>query len=191
MLLSHYINLKIILEFRLIKMNYIDYLKENTDVSHDFITYFGDVLKYTKNVFIINFDDIYTLFESNRRIVKNKFMKLKFEENIDYIISKINNNNSEILYITVDCFKKFCIKLDAIRYYSNFCKLEENYQKMLLCQKDLDIDELKYSIREEVLLESFRDKKVMYIGLVDPNIAKFGYTDNLLTRVKAHRSDYS
>jgi len=101
------------------------------------------------NNFIVNFDEVYKWIGFTRKdnaktllVSKNKENKHLFEINKDYIIKmntsatpanagvkkSISSEKKEIILLTINCFKKFCLKAStekADKIYDYYIKMEE------------------------------------------------------------------
>jgi len=169
--------------------------------------------------FIINLDRVWKwlgysrIEECKRCLVKN------FIENVDYKIEnfapqiggakiesveyqEINEtrggHNKEYTALTINCFKKLCLKsktkkADEIHDY--YIKLEEvileliteqsNVLKQQLQIKDIEI----LTIREKTIIEDYDEKSIVYLGITEENIVKFGFSNGLKTRINTHKRE--
>lgn len=144
----------------------------------------GNAMKTIKSNFIIN-EDYKIVF----------FHKEKNPE-----IKDLGGRPSETVMLNVDTFKNLCmlaktdngkkirkyyVKLENI--YNKIIKEEIENQKQLLIEKD---EENKRNV-EKTLSNSFNKKSVVYlikITLNDEIIYKFGYTDDIVSRLRAHKN---
>jgi len=115
--------------------------------------------------------------------------------------------NNETIMLNVDTFKNLCmlaktnngkkirkyyVKLENI--YNKIIKEEIENQKQLLLEKEtqlLEKDEEKKRQVEKTLSNSFNKRSVVYlikIKLNDEIIYKFGYTDDIVTRLRTHKN---
>jgi len=116
--------------------------------------------------------------------------------------------NKKIYVLKIDTFKYFCMlsntkKGKEIRRY--YVKMEGVIQGLLVEQakdvgnkllekneeikiKDQEIFKVKKQ-KEETFICNYGKKPILYIGLSESNIAKFGYTDDINRRLKEHKRD--
>ena len=126
------------------------------------------------NDFIVNFDEVYKWIGFSRkdpakRLLesKNKENKHLFEINKDYIIKmntpttppmggvkkSISSEKKEIILLTINCFKKFCLKAStekADKIYDYYIKMEEIITKYIENKHKEIIDE---NNNKEILLQ--------------------------------------
>lgn len=105
----------------------------------------------------------------------------------------------ETVMLNIDTFKNLCMisktdKGKEIRKY--YVKLEnvynsiikDDYEKQLIEQKEqLTINFIKD--REQLLLESYNKKSIVYLIFISNSLWKFGMTNNIYERLKEHRRD--
>jgi predicted GIY-YIG superfamily endonuclease len=100
----------------------------------------------------------------------------------------------ETIMMTVYTFKKFCMKArtkKADEIHDYYVKMEEMLQDMM---KEESVElrnqlQVKDKRCENNILINFSKKPVVYIGLVESNIVKFGYTNNVEKRIKDHKRE--
>jgi hypothetical protein len=180
-----------------------------------------------KKDFVIDLDNIWKWIGYNQKVKAKTLLENHFIINKDYIKTlshagkQLNNtkggHNKEIFMLTVETFKKFCLKAgtkkaDDIHDY--YIKLEEiihnilqeecNELKLQLENIVTTTEKEKEELKEKTLLEQFPiNTQCVYIGLVDnktlgkPNskmyretVIKFGQSNNLQERVKTHKKTY-
>ena len=127
-------------------------------------------------------------------------------------------HNKEIFMLTVDTFKKFCLKAgtkkaDDIHDY--YLKLEKTLHEVLqeeseelklqleqktnaLATQLLTSEKEKERLREKTILEHFpKNTQCVYYGFIDDissnqeKLIKFGNSNDLRTRVRAHKDTYT
>jgi hypothetical protein len=148
--------------------------------------------KNNNNSFVVNIDNIYKLIglcsKEQTKILLSKYFILKK----DFII--IN----ELVLLTINCLKKFCIKIDteeADNLYNNYIKMED------MINKYIEIKHNKNSIEKENLLhiknkiieekdnqiknikemkydEAIKVGSIYLLSTDKPNIIKCGRTKN-------------
>ena len=121
----------------------------NTDEQMQFIESFKMYLKYgdDDNAFVIDFDNVWKWIGFTRKDNAKTLLLKKFNENIDYIRppptntgGPLNNQNGikEIIMLSVNTFKKFCIKAltsNAEFCITNYLQMENLYQKYTVEQQ--------------------------------------------------------
>jgi predicted GIY-YIG superfamily endonuclease len=116
--------------------------------------------------------------------------------------------NKEKILLTIKTFKKFCLKAgtkksDEIHEY--YIKLEEIihesmqegnkeiHEKLKTSEKLLQDISTKLedviSQKEKTLIDNFSGKPVVYIGLAEPGIIKFGFSNDISVRVPQHKRE--
>jgi len=129
--------------------------------------------------------------------------------------TETRGRQGEFITFTIQCFKKLCLKsktkkADEIHDYYigleeilNETMAEESekllqqlaYKDKLLQDKDkllqakVHENEELITKKEKTFLANFSKKPIVYIGLAEPNIAKFGYTGDLETRIRDHKRE--
>ena len=193
--------------------------KLNTEEQKLFVQSFQTYLHYGNDdtAFVINLDDIWQWVGfSNKGNAKTLLLK-HFIENQDYTVSLLQlqkqvyegekfhgGTNKETIMITVNTFKKFCMKASTKRadevcdYYlkmenimHNYIieKIEENKQKML--EMDTKLQNANFQIeveRHNVLIQTYSMKRVVYIMKIitfedGSFIIKIGESENIKERV--------
>ena len=208
-----------------------------------FVSSFYCYLKYDKNKdFIIDLDDIWTWLGFKQKYNAKKVLEKNFIIDKDYINlaqpiagaslkvsndDNIKNNNEkwgghnkQTIMLTINCFKKFCLKSDTKKaseihnYYisleetlheiieeeSNELRLqiEQNQQKLEQKQTELDNSKKdKQKAVEQATIAQFPlNTECIYFGTIDntnesnEKLIKFGHTNNLSTRVSYHHKNY-
>ncbi len=120
-------------------------------------------------------------------------------------------SNKEKITMTIKTFKKLCLKANTKKsndIHEYYIKLEEVLQEVIkeecdelkqqLTIKDKKNEEEKSVLLEKTLLEQFPiNTQCVYYGSVDnkdtknANLIKFGMSNNLQERVKAHKKTYT
>ena len=173
--------------------------------------------------FVVDFDIVWQNVEYSRRDSAKRVLENTFKENIDYKIIApqccgANNNtslrggqNKEIILLTIDCFKSFCMvattpKARVIRnYYTKmedimleYCRLKEDETRMALQVSETALQQSKKETaikRHEVLIESNKNRWIVYFCKIKTNddgsfIIKVGETTNIKNRMEALRCDF-
>jgi hypothetical protein len=117
--------------------------------------------------------------------------------------------NKEYITLTINCFKKLCLKsktTKADQIHDYYIQLEEIMNEIVseqseelkhkLLIKDLQIEELiksnliEITKLEENLITISMNKKLVYLGLSEKNIVKFGFSKGIDRRVlKEHKKE--
>ena len=104
------------------------------------------------------------------------------------------DRKSEQILMTVKTFKKFCMKIKtkkADEIHDYYIQLEELVQELVEEESQELREKLTASIKhkENNILTNFEDKPVVYVGYIDTNLVKFGYSNNIRQRIKDHRRE--
>lgn len=113
--------------------------------------------------------------------------------------------NKEKIVMTINTFKKICLKSNtkkADEIHDYFIKLEELLQEVIteesnelkqqLQIKDIIIQQKDQQFildTEQVLLQSYNKKSIVYLIFIYENLWKFGFTNNIFVRLNEHRRD--
>jgi predicted GIY-YIG superfamily endonuclease len=176
-----------------------------------FVANFYCYLNYNqKTDFVIILDRIWKwlgysrIEECKRVLVKN------FEENVHYKIEKAAppscgagpklsqegknlggaGMNREYITLTVNCFKKLCLKSKtekADQIHDYYVGLEELMNELVAEQTEELQQKLK--IKEQNMLNNFNKKPIVYIGYTEKKVVKFGFTNNGKERLAEHKHD--
>ncbi len=188
--------------------------KFNNSEQQLFLTSFFCYLQYnTKSDFIINLDDIWKWIGFSRKDPAKRLLEKYFIKDIEYKIllhqsvdqDFINHggNNKEQVLLTIQTFKKFCLKADtkkADEIHDYYIKMEELIQETineeteelknqliikndeLKLKEDLHKNELKIK-KHETLINCNLGKRVVYIGEIEENkYIKIGSTKDIFDR---------
>lgn len=169
--------------------------------------------------FVVDFDDVWKNVEFTRRDSAKRILVKHFTEHTDYKIGAPQKSgapkekdlggghNKELILLTVDCFKNFCmlaatsrakeirtyyIKMENImhEYYKQFqAKTNELQNSLQLSQQET------YIKRHEVLIESNKNKWLVYFCKLQSFdngsfILKIGETTDIKNRIDALRCDF-
>lgn len=166
------------------------------------------------NDYPINLEDVFHMIGfankgNAKRTLVNNFTKEE-DYKITFLPSEKGQISREEIKLNVDTFKNLCmlIKTDKgreIRKY--YIKLENIYnkiiqeeleqQKILLREKEkqlLEKDEESKRKVEITLRDSFNKRSIVYLIKIPINneiIYKFGYTDDIVTRLRTHKNQIS
>lgn len=166
------------------------------------------------NDYPINLEDVFHMIGfankgNAKRTLVNNFTKEE-DYKITFLPSEKGQISREEIKLNVDTFKNLCmlIKTDKgreIRKY--YIKLENIYnkiiqeeleqQKILLREKEkqlLEKDEESKRKVEITLRDSFNKRSIVYLIKILINneiIYKFGYTDDIVTRLRTHKNQIS
>ena len=146
------------------------------------------------NDFIVDLDNIWKWIGFSRKETAKKLLTLHFIKDTDYTIKPEMIQKKEKIMMTVKTFKKFCMKArtkkaDEIHEY--YLKMENLMNETI----DEETNELRNKLLiksqefEDNLLDNFDYKSVVYVGYVEENIIKFGFSNNIKKRVKSHKKD--
>ncbi len=195
--------------------NIINKIKEqfSTEEQQLFIANFYCYTNYDNETeFVVEFDNVWKMLEFTRIDHCKNVLNKNFTENKDYIIGKHTpatsgasshgGNNKEKILLTVNCFKKLCLKAGtkkADEIHDYYIKLEKiinqvarEESEVLVKQlqiKDTEINKTKLDNQNNLLL-NFDKKNVVYIIRVEENILKFGHTQDIKTRFTDHKNEF-
>lgn len=160
------------------------------------------------NDYPINLENVFKIIGFANKGNAMKTIKSNFTKDEDYKIMLFHTEkrkneggfNKEDIMLNVDTFKNLCMlaktnKGKEIRKYyvklenihNKIIKKELEDQKLLLINKDL---ESKRKV-EITLRDSFNKRCLVYlvkITIDDETIYKFGYTDDIVTRLRTHKN---
>ena len=170
--------------------------------------------------FVIDLDKIWQWMEFSKKDKAKRLLEKSFILNKDYIIlsppkggqnSGSGGHNKEIIMLTINAFKSFCLKADtkkADEIHEYYMKLETMLHELI----DEETSELKNQLqnvlisnekekeilKEKTLLSQFpKNTQCIYYGKIDnkstinESLIKFGYSNNLNRRVEEHKKNYS
>lgn len=206
--------------------------KTFTEVEQElYVTSFYCYLHYTsKDEFVVDFDKVWKWLGFSRKGHAKIPLIKHFVEGNDYIIIRIASeaseankspsksgsygSNRETIMLTVNTFKKFCLKAGTAKadeihdyYIKAEALLHETMEeettelRKQLEAKDKKSVELTQQLEAKdqkslkkvtcAIVDSFNCKKVVYvadIGVIDgKNTYKFGVTDNVAIRIREHK----
>ena len=97
--------------------------------------------------------------------------------------------------MNISTFKKLCLKAGtkkADEIHDYFIKLEETFQEII----NEESSELRLQLqqkeqfyiqdRQQILLDSYNKKCIVYLIFIKDNLYKFGFTDNIKLRMTYH-----
>lgn len=169
----------------------------------------GNFFYYLNNVgpedFVVDFDQLVEWCGYSRKDHAKQQLIKNLKENVDYNVTYPNavsgstpeysgdaldrNVNKEKIMLTVNGFKRFCMKSNAKKsdeVIDYFVKIEGRYFSTLKKSYLENAEKEKRMIkeREDDLLFAHRKDSLVYLGLVEPDIVKFGFSDgNVYERV--------
>lgn len=168
--------------------------------------------------FPINLDNILKLIGFAHKKNAKRTLENNFTEGEDYKIIKLpreqNQNaaapygaagsknigggglNHETIMLNVDTFKHLCMLIKTeqgkkIRKY--YVKLENIYNQLVreeLQNKILELEQSHSNDKHNILVTSFDNRKVVYLGYIGNNKIKYGWSNSLKQRVDDHRKVY-
>ena len=188
-----------------------------------FLSSFYCYLNYnSKNDFVVDLDTIWKWLGFSQKVNAKTLLEKQFTLDKDYVKSSLllqqkqtvhikGGHNKEIYLLTVNAFKKFCLKAGtkkADEIHDYYIKLEELIQdvikedccelKSLLTNVTNNLEKEKEELKEKTLLEQFpNNTQCIYVGLIDnktnltnETVIKFGQSNNLNERIKTHKKTY-
>lgn len=183
----------------------------NTEEQKLFVASFYVYNKYdTENDFVIDLDKIWKWLGYKRVEECKRCLTKNFQENKHYVITKKlapqvggaslqhGGQNKENITMTIDCFKKLCIKSGTTKadeihdYYIKMEKiiieLAKDDSEQLRNQLSIKNKEI-LTIKEKTLVSAYNEKPTVYIILVEENIVKFGFSNHLENRLNTHKRE--
>ena len=189
-----------------------------------FVSSFYCYLNYNKRTdFVIDLDNVWrwlgfsTKQKAKQMLEKNfitdKDYNLLLNHQVEQTEDTRGGHNKEIIMLTIDTFKKFCMKAGtkkSTEIHDYYIKLEEILQdilqeesdelKLQLEEKDKKIENQekeREKIREKTILEQFENNtQCVYYGIIEnvsdknEKLIKFGNSNNLRNRVIKHKETY-
>lgn len=181
-----------------------------------FVANFYCYLNYKKTDYVIDFDRIWKWLGYTRIADCKHCLIRHFKENIDFKIEKAASTNEEVcpkiqsdrknlggagmnkerITLTINCFKKLCLKSRterADKIHDYYIQLEELVNEVASEQSEELRKKLltKDKENEKSLIINFRNRNVVYLIIVEENgkmiIIKYGETKNIEKRMMEHR----
>ena len=170
------------------------------------------------NDYPINLENVYKMLGFANKGNAMKTIKSNFIKDEDYKITLFHTEkrkneggfNKEDVMLNVDTFKNLCMiaktdKGKEIRKYyvklenihNKIIKQEIEEQKQLLLEKETQLENKDLENKRKVemtLRNSFNKRNLVYlikITINDEIIYKFGHTDDIITRLRAHKNQIS
>lgn len=176
-----------------------------------FVANFYCYLNYNVNKdFIVDLDNVWKWIGFERKGKAKELLVNNFKENEDFVIKELaspngeaslqhGGQNKETILLTIKCFKKLCMKTktkksDEIHeYYISLEELinETVYEQSEQLRNQLSLKDDKLKQKEQNILNNFDRKPVLYVGITENNVVKFGYSDDIKTRIIDHKNDIS
>ena len=185
----------------------------NYDKTKDFVVDLDNIWKWLG--FSSKFNAI-RILESNFKIMED-YTESVLLQNEKHKKSNDGGHNIKKIMMNVRCFKSLCLKArtkKASQIHEYYIKLEEMIQEVVaeendelklqlklkddeLIQKDTEIiqNNIQFNInlcrnREKTLIESYKNKSVIYLAHIIGDDYKFGITTNIERRVHDHKADF-
>lgn len=173
--------------------------------------------------FVILLNDIWKWLGYSRFEECKRALLKHFKENVDYKIEKAappiggakiepldeqekdkrGGHNKEYITLTVNCFKKLCLKSrteQAEKIHDYYIKLEQSIHQVMkeeinelrnqLILKNNEIDNVVYKNEQNLLIKHDK-KRCFYLILISSKIIKFGITSDIIRRLKDHKREIS
>ena len=153
--------------------------KFDTSTQKLFISTFYVYLNYdSRKDFIINLGDVWKWCGFSRIDPAKRLLTKFFVKGKDYLVFRQQGENpnggrpKEDILLNVNTFKRFCLKArttKADEIHDYFITLEEIIHELIEEESEEIVERLtiKDKDNENTLIENFRTKPVVYIGLVD------------------------
>ena len=196
---------------------FIEKVQQNFTESQQqlFIASFYTYLNYdSENDFVIEVESIWKYLGFGRKEECKRVLTKNFIQDIDYkilkgfIVPQVSGTkketrggyNKEKILMNIDTFKLLCLKsntkkADDIHKY--FIKLEkitletitEESVELRLQLQSQNKDFIKE--KQQILLDSYNQKCIVYLIKIKNNLYKFGHTDNIKRRFTEHKREIS
>jgi predicted GIY-YIG superfamily endonuclease len=165
---------------------------------------------HQKNDFVIDFDRIWKWCKYSRKSVAKSHLTTNLKAGVDYKIllqdkmhqktgSGSGGHNKETIMLNIRAFKKFCLSAQtekAPEIHDYYIDMEEIHHEMIaeeqkheLQLKDNEIERQSIECERNLIVNAHL-KKVVYLGLVEDNVVKFGYSRDIRQRVQTHKCDF-
>jgi predicted GIY-YIG superfamily endonuclease len=177
----------------------------NYDTEHDYVIKLDDMWKWLGYKRIEECKKcLLKHFEENKHFTIGKIEKVYFpstggEKN------ETRGRQKENILMTVDCFKKLCLKAGtkkADEIHDYYIKLEkvitetakEESEKLRnqLQIKDTQLQiaqKENLTIKEKTMIDAYFEKPTLYLAIAENKIAKFGFSNDLKTRINTHKRE--
>jgi prophage antirepressor-like protein len=161
----------------------------NTEEQIVFVNKFYVYLCYDQDEFVINLDDIWELMGYKDIEYCKDLLTNKFTKDVDYTISNNKGSKKKVILMTVDAFKKLCLKArkdEAEKLYDYYIKLEKLMDKIIKEEQDevkKENEQLKTQLalkdeeiqivttqKEKTFLVNNSKKKLVYIGYAEARV---------------------
>jgi phage anti-repressor protein/predicted GIY-YIG superfamily endonuclease len=179
----------------------------NTEEQHLFLGSFYCYLNQNNSDFVVELSNIWKWVGFSRIDHAKTLITKEFIENKDYIILFLNSREKETpvigrptenILLTIRCFKKLCLKArtkKADEIHDYYIKLEEIMHEII----EEESEELKNQLlvkdqeiidtREKTMISAYHLKPLVYLAIVEENIVKFGYSNDIKTRYNTHKKE--
>jgi phage anti-repressor protein len=159
--------------------------------------------------FIVKLTDVWKMIGFSRIDHSKNVLIKNFKENVDYQVENFapatagakhidearGGHNKENILLTIDCFKKLCLKANtdkANEIHNYYIKLEKIVTETAIEESEELKEQLQIKDKqhENNLILNFKNKQVGYAIRVFEKIIKFGYTNNIYRRMQDHRLEF-
>lgn len=176
--------------------------KFSTEEEQLFLASFYCYLNYDKHDFLIDLNQIWKWIGFSRMEEAKRLLKKHFTDGSDYKVllrrsaeqKGRGGHNAENTFLTVNCFKRLCLKArtdKADQIHNYYIRLEEIYQEILeedvVKLRDQFIDENNLE-QKNIDITKYSKKPVLYILKIGEDLYKYGYTEDIETRLTTHRN---
>jgi hypothetical protein len=144
--------------------------------------------------YIIDFDNVWKWCGCSRKDNAKTTLVNNFKLFHDYKIL-MGVRNKETILLNVRTFKEFCITVQtkkAAEIRKTFIIMEELYHesnRREFYRKCIEMEECETEMENNLILNA-DNKRVLYFGLVEEDVVKFGYSRGVRQRVKTHKTDF-
>lgn len=105
-------------------------------------------------------------------------------------------SNRETILLNIYCFKLLCLKAKTKKsheIHEYYVKLENIMNEMVIeetveLRKQLMLkDQELISLKEKTMITAYHQRPIIYLAYVEENVIKFGYTNDIKTRINEHK----
>jgi phage anti-repressor protein len=183
-----------------------------------FVKFFNTYLEHEAGSFVVNLDDVWEWWGFAKKANAKTHMMKYCSDNIDYIVKILlpqpqqqvshGGHNKETIMLTVDAFKSICMTANTDRGKQTrkyYLAMEKAFYDIVRIKQDkaaalaakqaeeaaARAEELgRINARSETLISSNRNVILLYLGRIDEDMYKIGWTKDIGTRALAHKQEY-
>jgi phage anti-repressor protein len=151
--------------------------------------------------FVVDLDDVWEYFGFENKGNAKKHLIKYYTEHTDFVVHQSNSSAAggrprETVMMNVETFKGVCLTARTERgkvtrkYYLKMERVFFEAQERAAAEAAARAEALgRLRARSETLISTHRDKIVLYLGRLDDDYLKLGWTKDIRTRAAAHRHE--